>query len=429
MAELRGSIVAGAIVVALFFGGLGSWAASAALAGAVIAPGVISPDGSRRTVQHLEGGIISELLVEDGTEVQRGDPLVVLQDVQARAGFDMLQTRFHTLAAAQARLLAEQAGAPAVSFPDWLVEATADHPSALQSLVAQRQLFATRAKALADRQAILAQQSAQLRAEIAGLEVQIRADGRQIELIDEEIAGAEQLYRKGLERKTRLLALQRTRSTIESERAGRDARIAQAQQAIGQVELQIIAEQTARLDAINEELSQTQSQIAEVEQQLAVSRDVLARTLITAPIPGTVVELRFRTRGGVIRPGEPILEIVPHDEELLVDARVARLDIDVVQPGLATQVLLPAFQQRQMPRIAGRVRQVSADAVRDPQTGESFFRARIELDPVALAALAPGAALTPGMPAEVHILTGPRTVLDYLLRPLFDSFGRAFRES
>jgi HlyD family secretion protein/epimerase transport system membrane fusion protein len=429
MAELRGSVAAGAVVVALFFGGFGWWASSAALAGAVIAPGVVSPDGSRRTVQHLEGGIISAILVQDGSVVQAGDPLIVLQDVQARAGFDVLQTRFHTLAAAQARLLAEQAGATTVSFPDWLVEATTDDPTALQALVAQRQLFATRAQALADRQGILRQQSAQLREEIAGLEVQIRADGRQMALIDEEIAGAEQLYRKGLERKTRLLALKRARSEIESDRAGRRARIAQAQQAIGQTELQIIAEATVRLDAINEELSRTQSELAEVEQRLAVSRDVLARTLITAPIAGTVVELRFRTRGGVIRPGEPVLEIVPDDEELLVDARVSRLDIDVVAAGLATQILLPAFKQRHMPRIAGRVRQVSADAVTDPLTGESFFRARIEVDPVQLAALEPAVALTPGMPAEVYIMTGRRTVLDYLLRPLYDSLGRAFRES
>jgi HlyD family secretion protein/epimerase transport system membrane fusion protein len=197
MPELRGPIRAGLLVIGLFFGGLGWWAATAPLAGAAIAPGVVSPDGSRRTVQHLEGGIIREILVDDGSVVRPGDPLIVLEDVQARAGFDVLQTRFHTLAATQARLLAEQAGSGSVRFPDWLVRAATDDATALEAMVAQRALFATRAKALADRKGILGSRIEQLREEIAGLEAQIRADGRQIELIDEEIAGVEQLYRKG----------------------------------------------------------------------------------------------------------------------------------------------------------------------------------------------------------------------------------------
>jgi HlyD family secretion protein len=428
MPELRGPIRASVLVVGLFFGGLGWWAATAPLAGAAIAPGVVSPDGSRRTVQHLEGGIIREILVDDGSVVRPGDPLIVLEDVQARAGFDVLQTRFHTLAATQARLLAEQAGSGSVRFPDWLVRAATDDATALEAMVAQRALFATRAKALTDRKGILGSRIEQLREEIAGLEAQIRADGRQIELIDEEIAGVEQLYRKGLERKSRLLALQRARADIEGNRAERRARIARSEQAIGEAELQVIAQDTAMLEAINEEASQVHAELAEVEQRLAASQDVLERTLITAPTGGTVVELRFRTEGGVIRPGEPILEIVPRDEELLVDARLSPIDIDVVRVGLPARVVLPAFQQRHMPRIEGTVRRVSADALTDPQSGQRYFEVQVEVDPAQLAAFAPEIKLVAGMPAEIYIATGERTVLDYLLGPLYESLRRAFRE-
>ena len=429
LGELHRSMVAAALVIGLGLGGFGLWAAAAPLAGAAIAPGVISPDGSRRTVQHLEGGIIQRILVEDGSVVQAGDPLIVLEDVQARAGHDVLRARFHTLAAAQARLLAEQAGAADIRFPDWLVAATGEDATALEAMVAQRQLFRTRAQALADRRAILAQRIAQLREEIAGLEAQIMADGRQIELIAGEIEGLDQLYRKGLAPKTRLLELQREQSDIEGDRAERRARIARAHQAIGETELQIIAQGTAHVDEANEELSRVQAELAEVEQRLVASQDVLARTLIKAPSAGTVVELRFHTPGGVIRPGEPVLDIVPDQEELLVDARVSPLDIDVVAPGLPAQIILPAFKQRNLPRIEGRVRRISADAIVDPHSGKRYFEARIEVDPAQLAALEPPVELTSGMPAEVYITIAERTMLDYLLQPVFDSLRRAFREA
>ncbi|MEM7021816.1 MAG: HlyD family type I secretion periplasmic adaptor subunit [Pseudomonadota bacterium] len=426
---MRQPALAGALVIGVGLGGFSLWAAAAPLAGAAIAPGVISPDGSRRTVQHLEGGIIRQLLVKDGSTVRVGDPLLVLEDVRVRAGHDVLRTRFHTLAAAQARLLAEQAGEEEIRFPAWLVATTAEDAAALQTIVAQRQLFRTRAEGLAQRRGILTRRIAQLNDEIAGLEAQIAADDRQLALIAEEIEGLELLFNKGLAPKTRLLALKRAQSDIEGDRAERQSRIARTGQAIGETELQIIAQGTALRDEANEELSRTQAELAEIEERLTASRDVLSRTLIKAPSAGTVVEMRFHTPGGVIRPGEPIMDIVPRDEELLVDARLSPLDIDIVAPGLPAQILLPAFTQRHMPRIEGTVRSISADVIVDPQSGERYFEARIEVDQGQLAALEPSVELTAGMPAEVFIMTTERTVLDYLLQPLFASLGRAFRES
>jgi HlyD family secretion protein/epimerase transport system membrane fusion protein len=429
MCELRAPIAAGVLVIALGLGGFGIWAAAAPLAGAAIAPGVISPDGSRRTVQHLEGGIIDKILVEDGTVVQTGQPMIVLEDIQARATHDVLQSRLYSLAAIHARLVAEQARGDEIDFPSWLIEAAGNDTTALEAIVTQRELFHTRAQELADRRGMLSQQIAQLREEIAGLDAQIEADAQQIALITEEIRGLDFLYRKGLAPKTKLLALQRALSEIDGDRAERRARIARARQAIGETELQITAQGTAMINAASEELTRTQAELAETEQRLAASRDVLERTLIRAPSAGTVVELRFHTPGGVIRPGETVLDIMPDDEELLIDARVSPMDIDAVAKGLPAEVKLPAFKQRRMPRIEGRVRQISADAIVDPHTGKSYFQARIEVDAEQLAALDPPIKLAAGMPAEVYILTGERTMLDYLLQPLFDSLHRALRET
>jgi membrane fusion protein, type I secretion system len=219
MCELRAPIAAGVLVIALGLGGFGIWAAAAPLAGAAIAPGVISPDGSRRTVQHLEGGIIDKILVEDGTVVQTGQPMLVLEDIQARATHDVLQSRLYSLAAIHARLVAEQARSDEIDFPRWLIEAAGNDTTALEAIVMQRELFRTRAQELADRRGILSQQIAQLREEITGLDAQIEADAQRIALITEEIQGLDFLYRKGLAPKTKLLALHwQSRTSVASPR-------------------------------------------------------------------------------------------------------------------------------------------------------------------------------------------------------------------
>ncbi len=433
--SMRGPVAAGILVIALFFGAFLGWSALAPLASAAIAPGQVSPDGSRKTVQHLEGGIVREILVEDGSHVGAGEPLVVLADVQASASFELLASQYRTLAATRARLVAEQSGAPRLTFPDWLVVEAAADPDAADPesvagiLAAQARLFEVRAASMDQRRQILAQRIAQLVEEIGGLEAQIVSQDRQIELIQQEIRGVQQLVNQGLERQPRLLALQRAEADIAGERAGNVAAIARAGQAIGEAELQIIGLDTLRLDEIANELSAIQSEIATVGERLRASEDVLERTIITAPVGGTVVGLRFRTPGGVIGPGEAILDIVPDEDELLIDVRVSPLDIDVVHEGLSAQVVLSAYAQRNLPQIFGTVRHVSADALADPNTGESYFRARIEVDRDSLSALDADIELSPGMPAEVMIRTGERTVLDYLLEPFTDLMRRSMRET
>lgn len=423
-ASLRRPCRAGSLAVALFFLGFGGWAAVTPLASAAIAPGIVSPDGSRRTVQHLEGGIIRERLVAEGSAVTAGQPLVVLADDQARATRDLYATQYRSAAAVLARLQAEQAAVEAVVFPAWLAEGG----EGADLMAAQRTLFETRRRAHVERKAILALKIRQLEEQIEGWQAETASLGVQLTLIGEALVTVGQLLGQGYERRPRLLDLQREQARLEGERANRRAMIAGARQAIGETSLQIINQDTVRLDEIARDLSERHAELLAVKGRLSASEDVLYRTVVTAPIAGTVVQLHYHSVGGVVGPGQPILDIVPTGEELLVDARVAPLDIDVVAAGLPARIVLSAYGQRALPQIDGTVRTVSADQLTDPHSGERYFQALIRVDPKQLAALGPGVRLLPGMPAEVMILTGEHTALDYLIKPIRESLRRSFRE-
>ena len=422
------TVLVGLVIIGVFFFGLGGWAAMAPLASAALAPGVVSPDGSRRTVQHLEGGIIAELLVDDTSEVEAGDPMIVLAEVQSRASFDMLMDETHTLMAIHARLLAEITGAQDLNFPEPL-RAAAEDPSVADIMQAQSDLFSSRTRTQEGRQAILRQRIGQLRAEITGLDNHIVSQERQLALIDQEIVGVQRLVDQGLERLPRLLALQRAEAEIQGEMARNVASIARSEQSIGETELQMMTVETQRLDELNERLTEVRSQLAELEERRLASEDVLSRTVITAPVSGTVVNMNFHTVGGVIGPGEPILDIVPRDEDMLIDARVSPVDIDVVHEGLEAQVVLSAYKQRNLPRIDGTVRTVSADSLVDEMTGQPYFLARVEVPQESLEGLDEDIRLAPGMPAEVMIMTGERTALNYIIEPFVDTLRRSLREN
>lgn len=429
MAALHRPLVIGATTIAFFFGGLGGWAAVAPLASAAIASGVVIPDGSRRTVQHLEGGIVRAIRVQDGSRVTAGQVLVELDDTQARAQYEQLLGRSRFLKAAQVRLAAEQTDALGVAFPAEWRQLAHESQSFAALLAAQQDLFVTRRANLRDREAIHRHQISQLREQIAGWQAGIASYVRQVALLDQEIAGVNELLSKGLERKPRLLALQRAREAAEGEQATRRASIAGAMQAIGQTESEIVELRSKRQDAINVELSAVLTELAAIDEQVRSRRDVLNRVVITAPVAGTVVGLRHHTPGGVIKPGEPILDLVPAGETLLIDARVSPVDIDTVKPGLTAQVHLTPYRQRTLPPITGIVRTVSADSLTDPATGTTYYLARVDVDLSPLAHLVPAIELVPGMPAEVLIMTGTRSAAAYLLQPIIESLRRAFRDS
>lgn len=339
----------------------------------------------------------------------------------------MLLRQYQGLRATQARLTTEQLGHDGINFqPDLL--AAADDPEVRDILAVQRHLFATRRKALASRKQVLEQRTRQIRNQIRGYEAQLASSVQRLEIVADELKGKEFLFEKMLIPKPQMLAVRRAQAEIVGDRGEYLAAIARGGQQIGETELEIVTLDAERADEIAGDLDKVRGELAKVKEQLGASEDTLKRTLIAAPVSGTVVGLRFKTRGGVIQRGEPILDIVPANEDLLIDARVVPNDIDVVHPGLPAQVHLSAYAQRSMPRIEGKVRSVSADSLRDEKTGMSYYLARVEVDREELASLGVDVQLVPGMPAEVLIVTGERTLLGYLFQPFRDMFRRSLRE-
>ena len=427
VAELARSAWFGLAVIALFFIVGGGWAATAPLSGAVIAPGVVNPKGSRQTIQHLEGGIISRIYVRDGDRVAKGDILIGLEGVSAHAEAETLTSRLRTLAAREARLRAERGDLADIPF-DHQALAEPQGPDVQAVIDQERHQLATRRASDASRRAILERREAQLEQQILGSERQLVGVRHQMALIEEEIESVSKLLERGLERKPRLLALKRSQAELLGTEGELIARIARIREAIGETGLQIINLRTERSVEIDAELAKTQSDRIEVEKQLRESLDRLSRTDLTAPVDGVVVNLRFKTPGGVIRPGEAVLDMVPSDDELIIDARLAPADIDEVHPGLGAHVTFPSYPQRHHHRIGGKVVHVSADSLDDERTGERFYAAKVKIDRDELVELAPDIELLPGLPADVFIATTERTFLDYLLQPFYQSLERSFRE-
>ncbi len=411
----------------VYFAGFGAWGAVAPIAGGAVAPGIVSPDGSRKTVQHLEGGIIGKLLVRDGDEVKAGQPLLVLENIQPKATHDMLASQFRTLLATLIRLEAEQANSEQFTTPSEFSGGAADGKMALV-MQAQRELFRARRQTHEARKRVLGQRIEQLGEQIRGLEAQAGSASRQFELITEELEGKEQLQRKQIITKPEILRLQRMQAEIDGRRGEYLAGIARARQQIGETQLEMLTLDAERADQIATQLVQVRTELASVRERLAASEDILRRTVVTAPVAGTVVDLRFKTEGGIVRQGEPIMDIVPVNDALLIDARVPPTDIDVVHEGLSAQIHLSAFSSRGLPRIQGTVHSVSADRLVDDVTRQPYYLARVEVDRGELRQIDPNLELVPGMPAEVLIVTRERTMFQYLFEPFVEAFRRSFRE-
>jgi HlyD family type I secretion membrane fusion protein len=313
-----------------------------------------------------------------------------------------------------------------VDFPQEL-EDRRDEARTATLLAGQEQIFRTRRQSYEGQRGILEKRTEQLLAQIEGLEAQIVAADRQIELLDKEEATVAELVGKGLEREARLLELRRRGAALQGSRAEAEAEIARVRQAIGETELRILALDDEQAEKVEAELEKAQAELARVEEELTAAADVLRRREIRAPIAGRVLNLKYFTPGGVIAPGTPILDIVPAEGRLLIEAQLSPLDIDVVRPGLPAEIRLTAYKQRATPIIYGEVLQVSADHVVDERTGQAYYKALVEADPAEMARLE-GIELYPGMPAEVMIETGERTFLAYMIQPITDSFNQAFRE-
>lgn len=423
----RPAIVRGMWLLILLFGVIGSWVAFWPLATGAVAPGRVVVDSNRKEIQHLEGGIVKEILVKEGQKVKEGDVLVRLDNTNAAARQGLLKGQYISAKATEARLLAERDKAETITFPELLLKEEANDEEIRKNLDAQRRLFDTRQENLKGQIDVLNQKARQSEEEIGGYRQQITSANRQLELLEEEISAVRTLVSKGNAVKPRLLALERQAAELQGQRGQAQAMVSRANQTINEAKMTILNQRTEFLNAVLAELKEVQLRLSDLEQQTSASDDVVRRIEIKAPLAGQITALRANTIGGVVKPGETIMTLVPSNEKLIVEARVNPQDIDVVHNGLPARVRLSAYSARYVPPVRGSVITVSADRFDDANTGMSYFLARIEIPAEEMDALE-DVKLTPGMPAEALIVTGYRTMLSYLIHPIRDSFGRAFRE-
>jgi HlyD family type I secretion membrane fusion protein len=423
--RIRGLTLFGIAVFIILIGGFGFWASWYPLAEASLAQGFVKVEMNRRSVQHAEGGIVREILVREGDQVAPGQVLVRLDPVQAAAQLQGLETQRLALLVHAARLEAELDGATHIRLPDEVVLARG-RPEVAEMITGQTAIFEMkRAAWIASDTALRARQD-QLQATIDALTRQLTASLRQIELVREEAATVEELLRRGLERRPRLLALQRSEAALIGTYEEQQGQIARSRAQIEEIEQTLTSQRQSRSAEAGRELRTVRERLIEVEERLIRARDISGRLELRAPIGGTVMALKVNSDGAVVRPAEPLLDIVP-EERLVADLRISPLDIARVHVGAPIELRFPSFPQRNVPPVHAELAWISPDADTEQHSGMPFYTGRVLLDEAALAQI-PGGRVVPGMPVEASIITGERTMIEYLLKPILDSFRKSFVE-
>ncbi len=422
--------IAGLVVLAIGIGGFGVWASTAPIDGAVVSSGSFVATSQNKTVQHLEGGILEDIRVREGDHVKSGATLAVLDDTKARATLERLRVRLRRLQALSVRLEAETRLAEHVNFGS-LAEAAKTDAILTGVLERQRNEFRSRLTQRLDQERVLDLEISSLRESVRGFETRIAALRTQLGLIEQELADKRTLLEKGLMRKPEALALERQQAQLEGEIGTLRARIGEVKERMARAQQKIVHLRSTAVSAAYEELRNVETQIDDIREQMRAAQDVVARSDIRAPVAGTVVELMYHTPGGVLKPGGTLLELLPSNDDLIIETRVRPTDIDNISVGQHAYIRLTALNQRTTPMIPGKVEYVSADSVSENAASsreKATFVVRVKLDKARAAEIAHFDP-RPGMPAEVYIKTGERTFFDYLMRPLTDTLTRAFRES
>jgi HlyD family secretion protein len=419
-------LLAGGLIVLLLAGGVGGWASTTQIAGALIAQGSVVVDSNVKKIQHPTGGVVGKLNVQDGDRVKAGDVLVQLDDTVTRANLAIVTKGLDELGARKARLEAERDGEEAVTFPKELL-ARGGEPSVAVALANERKLFELRRSARLGQKAQLKQRITQLQDEIRGLTAQQDAKAREIALIGKELEGVRELWKNNLVQITRLTALERDGARLEGERGQLVASVAQAKGKVTETELQVIQIDQDLSSEVAKDMREVDAKFGEFVERKVAAEDQLKRIDLRAPQDGTVLESKVHTVGGVIPAGDTIMLIVPGSDNLLVEAKVSPHDIDQLQIGQSAVLRFSAFNLRTTPEINGTITRVSADTTTDQRTGQSYYTTRIAMTKSEIARLG-DVKLIPGMPVEAFVQTGERSVLSYLTKPLQDQFMRAFRE-
>lgn len=424
--QIRRYLLAGVTTCLLLVGGVGGLAAVTTMSGAVIASGKLVVDSNVKKVQHPTGGVVGEINVREGDHVKAGDIVVRLDETTTRANLAIVSKGLDEFYARLARLEAERDGKETISFRDELM-ARRDVPDVAASMAGEKSLFDFRRQARAGQQSQLRERIAQLKEETSGLTEQRDAKRREIELIQVELAGVRDLWKRKLVSIDRMTALERDAVRLEGEHGQLTATIAQAKGRVAETELQIIQIDQDLRSEVAKELREVQGRVSEFVERKVAAEDQLKRIDLRSPQDGVVLQLAVHTVGGVITPGEQVMLIVPVTDDLTVEAHVAPQDIDQVTIGQDAILRLSAFNRQTTPELTGTLSRISADLTIDERTGMAYYVARVKLPRTEVAKLK-GLALAPGMPAEVFFPTGDRTMLSYLVKPLSDQIQKAFRE-
>lgn len=418
----RAGIVAIVVVVALML----AWGAWAPLGGAIVAMGLVKVDTNRKTVQHRDGGIVREILVREGERVKAGQPLVVLDDARIDSALDQTSSQLDAWRIRQSRLDAERTMAPAWKLPEaWRKRSS--EPRIAEVAARELALFTTRRAALDSQLRQLRDQIEEVKREIAARELEGSSVRAALAQMQEEVRVNEALAEQQFVNKTRVMALQRSASEYQMKQGENAAELSRAKRGAADLELRMSTVRDNYVQEATTELRDVNGKLIDLEEQLRSARDASTRKLITAPVAGRVVDLKLSTAGGTLGPRDPVLDIVPDDSPLIVDARVGVDAIAELRVGLTTDVRLTTYRQRNTPLITGKVVYVSPDALADRQNGAPFYAVHVELDRASLER-AGNLAVQPGMGAEIFVRTRERTAFDYLAEPLVNAMRRSMRE-
>jgi HlyD family secretion protein/epimerase transport system membrane fusion protein len=423
----RPLIVGGWLVVAGLTAGFVAWGAVAPLNSAALAPGTVVVNSNRQTIQHLEGGIIKALAVRDGDQVEKDQPLVTMDGTQGQALLRLLEGRYDAARAEQARYIAERAGVESISFPEDLVaKAETDQDTALL-LAGQKNLFEAREKMLAGQTSIYENRIEQSGLQIQGLRIQQAAKERQNALYKRELAGLQSLAKQGYAPTNKVLAFQREIEQLEAELGTIQSNIAGVQQEVGEARLQIMQIKKTFVENVEKSMRENQTQVFDLNQQMLAAKDQVSRLVVRAPVAGTVVDMTVHTVGGVVPPGQRLMDIVPKDDQLVVEAQMKPTDIEGVVAGRPAEIRLSTLNGYTMAPLRGTVIYVSADRLTDARTSAAHYTVRVATDHIDSVHLK-DVQLVPGMPVEVMIDKGSRTFFEYLLGPIGRVLNNAMRD-
>ncbi len=420
----------GIMIIVVIFGGFGLWAGLAPLSSAALAPGVVAVESYSKTVQHLEGGIVKEIAVRNGDYVESGRILIILDDTQPKAQLEILNGQYYIALAREARLLAQQNGANSVVYPD-VMSAHAGDPRVKEALQTQDHTFSVQKQAHDGEISLYRRQIEQLRARVKGLHSQSASKDKLVQSFQHELEDYQALLKDGYAEMQRVREFERNLAQTEGERSELASGIAETELQIAETELKILQLNKDLQREVAKELAEVQAQLFELSERLQSLQDTVMRTVIKAPVSGMVMGLDIHTLGAVVPPGGDLLNIVPQGENLIVEAKVSPLDIDRVHVGQSAEVRFSAFKSRSTPKIDGSLIGLSADRLLDEKipNQEPYYLARVSISAEGVQSLLNAdLKLLPGMPAEVLIHTGDRTMLQYLADPIKDSIARSFIE-